>query len=646
MRTWMIARDLEKDWNGRTLFEKVNMEVTEGERLALFGRNGCGKTTLLRILAGMEESTGGSVERLLPLEEWGMMKQHEEIPAEVTALERAYRENGELYALKQRLDALTREMSGTGSEAQQALEAYGPALEAYEALGGFDWENEVEKQLQRIGLPQETWNLPYASLSGGQKTRVRLAALLARSSKLLILDEPTNHLDEESLHWLEEQLKAYAGTLLFVSHDRQFIDEVATAVCELNPDGIQKYRGGYTDYKGHKERELREHEALHKKQEQQRKALEESIRNYQQWFKQAHNAATHQSEVKITQSYYKAKAKKNISRYHAKQKQLERLDAESVGSVRQAPQLKMSLEDEGFEARTLLRFEHVHFAYGPCVIVKDAHFQLDRGDRLAVRGPNGSGKTTLLRLATEKLAPSSGKVKLHSGVKIGYFSQELEGLPLEQSLLDSLLELPNMTQTEARTLLGCFLFSREDVFKKISDLSMGEKCRAAFIRLYFGGANLLVLDEPNNHLDIDTREVMENALMRYQGALLLVSHDRMLVRKAANRIAELDGEGGFELFEGTLAEREESRRLREEHPGGREENERRLMLELKLSELMRGEGESGSISGSHDKKENDADKAGHKKKENAAWPGTFSAEVMDEIREVKRELAELKHPGS
>ncbi|WP_172195585.1 ribosomal protection-like ABC-F family protein [Saccharibacillus qingshengii] len=628
MRTWMIAKELEKEWNGQPLFEKVNLEVTEGERLALFGRNGCGKTTLLRILAGMEEATGGSVERMLPIEEWGMMKQSEDVPEETTALERAYLEHDHLHALKMKLDRLAREMSGSGQPAEQALEAYGPTLEEYESQGGFHWENEVEKQLQRIGMPKESWNLPYASLSGGQKTRVRLAALLAKSPKLLILDEPTNHLDEESLHWLEEQLRHYAGTLLFVSHDRQFIDEVATSVCELNPDGIVKYRGGYTDYQGYKERELREHEALHKKQEQQRKALEESIRNYQQWFLQAHNSAAHQSEVKITQSYYKAKAKKNISRYHAKQKQLERLDAESVGSVRHAPKLNMTLEDEGFEARTLLRFEHVDFAYADRTVLHHVHFQLDRGDRLAVRGPNGSGKTTLLRLATAKLAPTSGEVRLHPGVKIGYFSQELEGLPVDQSLLDSLLELPNMTQTQARTILGCFLFPREDVFKRIGDLSMGEKCRAAFIRLYFGGANLLVLDEPNNYLDIDTREVMEAALMRYPGALLLVSHDRMLVRKAANRIAEIEPEGGVALFEGSLEEQEENLRLQERSPGGREENERRLMLELKLAELLRGEAASRANETEY-------------RKENGELPDLFSAEVMSEIREVKKELAEL-----
>ncbi len=630
MRTWMIARDLEKEWDGRLLFEKISLEVTEGERLALFGRNGCGKTTLLRILAGMDEATGGSVERILPIEEWGMMKQHEEVPAETTALERAYRENGKLYALKARLEHLMREMSGSGEVAEAALAAYGPTLEQYEAEDGFNWENEVEKQLQRIGMPKSTWELPYASLSGGQKTRVRLAALLAKSPKLLILDEPTNHLDEESLHWLEEQLKTYSGTLLFVSHDRQFIDEVATAVCELNPDGITKYRGGYTDYKGHKERELREHEALHKKQEQQRKALEESIRNYQQWFLQAHNSATHQNEVKITQSFYKAKAKKNVSRYHAKQKQLERLDAESVGSVRKAPQMKMNLEDEGFEARTLLRFEHADFAYDGQPVLKNVHFQLDRGDRLAVRGPNGSGKTTLLRLANGKLSPTHGEVALHPGVKIGYFSQELEGLPVDQTLLDSLLELPNMTQTEARTLLGCFLFPKEDAFKTIGDLSMGEKCRAAFIRLYFGGANLLILDEPNNYLDIDTREVMESALMRYEGALLLVSHDRMLVRKAANRIIDLDGKGGFVLFEGTLEEQEENEKLRAKNPGGREENERRLMLELRLAELLRGEAESRAAADEKDRK-----------KTQSGLTEMFSADTMNEIREVKKELAEL-----
>ncbi|MCQ4086853.1 ribosomal protection-like ABC-F family protein [Saccharibacillus sp. JS10] len=634
MPTWMIAKDIEKEWNGRVLFEQINLEVTEGERLALFGRNGCGKTTLLRILAGIDEATSGSIERILPLEEWGMMKQHEEVPIHTTALERAYFEHEQLYQLKEDLTYWMQQMSGADQDSEQALEAYGFALQQYEAQGGYEWEYEVEKQLQQIGMPKSTWDLPYSSLSGGQKTRVRLAALLAKSPKLLILDEPTNHLDEESLHALEQQLKNYTGTLLFVSHDRQFIDEVATSVCELNPDGITKYRGGYTDYKNYKERELREHEALHKKQEQQRKALEESIRNYQQWFLQAHHSASHQSEVKITASFYKAKAKKNVSRYHAKQKQLERLDAESVGSVRKAPRMKMNLEDEGFEARTLLRFEHVDFAYEQRMILKNVHFQLNRGDRLAVRGANGSGKTTLLRLANGKLSATDGKVILHPKVKVGYFSQELEGLPVDQTLLDSLLELPNMTQTEARTLLGCFLFSKEDVFKKIGNLSMGEKCRAAFIRLYFGGANLLILDEPNNYLDIDTREVMESALMRYSGALLVVSHDRMLVRKVGNRIIDLDGKGGFSLFEGSLEEQEENDKQRIKNPVGREENERRLMLELRLAELLRGEVENRSSEAQPKPK--------HDVQLSNMSPEKLSNETIKEIREVKQELAELK----
>lgn len=238
----------------------------------------------------------------------------------------------------------------------------------------------------------------------------------------------------------------------------------------------------------------------------ERKALEETIRNYQEWFHKAHNSAT-DVEVKITQSFYKAKANKNISRYHAKQKQLERLERERVDKPREAAKLNMELHMNPLAARQLLALEEVSFSYtGDKLLLRDLRITLERGDRLAVRGPNGTGKTTLLKLMIGELEPSQGKVTRHPQLKIGYFSQELEGLPENQTLLDSLLTLPSMTQSAARTILGCFLFSRDDVFKHIGDLSMGEKCRVAFLRLYFGGANLLVLDEPTNYLDIDTRK--------------------------------------------------------------------------------------------------------------------------------------------
>lgn len=586
MMTLVRLHEVSKEWNGMELFAGLNLEINEGERLAILGRNGCGKTTLLRIILGEEEG-GGHIERHVPQKEWGFMRQRSLIDPGMKVLDAVRKESGRIYEVKCELEELERRMGMSGSEDEQRLlEAYTVAMEHYEQLNGYMWETEVEKMLTRLGLSSEHWNRSYHSLSGGQKTKARLAGLLVSKPKFLILDEPTNHLDEDSMRWLEEWLSTYTGTLLFVSHDRTFIDQVATGVIEFSPQALTKYKGGYSDYKVHKERERREQETLYRKQELERKALEETIRNYQEWFHKAHNSAT-DVEVKITQSFYKAKANKNISRYHAKQKQLERLENERVEKPRDAVKLNMELQVDTLAARQLLEMRDVCFAYpGGHPLFHNLGIAVGRGDRLAVRGPNGTGKTTLLKLMIGELEPDQGVVRRHPQLKIGYFSQELEGLPENQTLLDSLLSLPSMTQSAARTILGCFLFTREDVFKRIGNLSMGEKCRVAFLRLYFGGANLLVLDEPTNYLDIDTQEVMENVLKQASGALVLVSHDRMLTKMLANRLLDLEPGGKVTVFDGGVLDWEESRKLRDSSLGQRESDDERLRLEMRLSELL------------------------------------------------------------
>ncbi|WP_136604029.1 ribosomal protection-like ABC-F family protein [Paenibacillus dokdonensis] len=597
MMNILKTKNLAKEFKGKTIFEQVDFEIYEGERLALFGVNGAGKTTLLKVLTGQLEPDRGTVERVLPLAQWGMMEQSSESLLSLTTLAAAGFDSGELYEVKQKLNRLEKELADPeASEDSKLLEVYGQALERYEQLDGFQWEIEVEKVLNMLNIGTELWHVPFSELSGGQKTRVRLAALLVKRPAFLLLDEPTNHLDGDSMTWLEEWLNRYEGTVLFVSHDRTFLDHVATGICELTDSGVKKYKGGYSDYKRERERELKEQEALYKKQKQAREALEESIRRYQEWFHHAEKSADKNTETKAAIPYYKAKAKKNISRYHAKQKELERLEQSSVQKPKIALAMNMQLGEGGFAARVLLRLEHISFRYEERELFKDLNLQLSRGDRLAVRGPNGSGKSTLLKLVLGELEPAEGRVWMHPGVSTGYFSQELEGLREDETLLDSLLRLPDMTETHARTILGCFLFSREDVFKKIGDLSMGEKCRAAFVQLYFSGANLLVLDEPTNYLDISTREVVEEALAAYPGALLVVSHDRMLVRKLANRLLTLaPRKKEPELFEGTVEE-EEERLIR--HRGGLKEDtekeNRRLALEWEITRLLGVEEPEGS----------------------------------------------------
>lgn len=595
MKNIVRGRNLVKEWQGKVCFEQVDIDIYEGERLALFGSNGVGKTTLLQVLAGEEEPTEGTIERGLLLSQWGFMKQNSEALLGMTTIEAAQYDSTELNQIKWHMKRIEEEL-GQGTHTnnipnESLLEEYGGWLERYEQQDGFKWEVDVEKMLNVLHIGEELWGMPFSQLSGGQKTRVRLASLLVHRPQFLILDEPTNHLDESSILWLENWLVHYEGTVLFVSHDRTFLDHVATGICELTNEGLKKYKGGYSDYRREKDREIREQESLYRQQQLARKALEESIRRYQDWFNKADQSASKQ-EMPSATSFYKSKAKKNISRYHAKQKEMERLDAESVQKPRNAPSVHMQLEADGFAARQVLQLKQVTFGYKEHKPLLDQFdLILSRGDRLVVRGPNGTGKSTLLQLMMNKLIPQSGEVRQHPKLKVGYFSQELEGLNMDQTLLDSLLYLPEMTETNARTILGCFLFSRDNVFKRIGDLSMGERCRAAFVQLYFSGANLLVLDEPTNYLDIATREVIEDALQSYSGAFVVVSHDRMLVRKLANRLLTLSENQKPQLFEGSVAE-EESQIIRRGVGMGDDSSQdnARIELEWALAKLLSEEG--------------------------------------------------------
>jgi ATPase subunit of ABC transporter with duplicated ATPase domains len=586
------ATNVSKEWNGKLLFEQISIDIAPGERIALFGRNGTGKTTLLNIFLGRIQADAGTIRRELPLEEWGWMDQQLELSEDCTLLEFVQSGSHRLSSLKTKMEALQQQLQNgqAGTEAYEiAMQQYGDVYEQYVLEDGYGWEARVEKGLQQMRLDKSVWRLPLIKLSGGQKTRAQLARLMIRQPKFLLLDEPTNHLDAETLAWLEEWLLAYVGAVLFVSHDRAFIDKVAHAVYELTPNGGKKYTGGYSDYKARKDIERRAQEALYRKQQQIREDLLECIRTYRQWFGKAHRDAKH-VETKITQSYFKARATKHTARLRAKEKELERLEKQQVEKPRESGQLKMELKAGSFAAQTLLRMVHVDFAYSTgqdrVALFQDVDLSVDRGDRLAVLGQNGVGKSTLLKLMIGHLTPTSGEVKWNPQAKIGYFSQELDNLQMSATLLDSLLELPSMTQTFARTILGCFLFSREDVFKRIGDLSMGEKCRVAFLKLYFSGANVLVLDEPTNYLDIETRERIEEALMEYAGALILVSHDRYFVRKAANRIVMLYDGARLESFSGTYEEYLEHNRRKETLAPDPETAAEIAGLELKLVQWM------------------------------------------------------------
>ncbi|MBB6451063.1 ATPase subunit of ABC transporter with duplicated ATPase domains [Geomicrobium halophilum] len=580
------ATNLAKEWNGNVLFRDVDLELKQGEHVALFGKNGTGKTTLLNGLLGRIAFDEGNIHRLVPLSQWVILDQ--ELESKLTV--REFVETGavERSTLKKELKKIELRMADPEQAMDEAvMEEYSELHDRFLQADGYQLETDVEKCLQEVTLSPDIWDSPVDQLSGGQKTRTQLARILIHHPACLMMDEPTNHLDQETIEWLEEWLQRYEGAVLFVSHDRYFLDRTADAILELGTDGCKRYTGGYTEYKKQKDLEWQTQETLYRKQEQKRQDLLETIRNYQEWYQQAHQSAG-------KNDFARAKAKKNVSRFKAKERELERLENDQVQKPQKAQRMNMQLGPHSFSARTLLRLEDVSFSYPHFHLFEELNVTVNRGDRIAVIGPNGSGKTTLLKLMIGSLSPSSGAVKMNPQTKVGYFAQELDHLQEEQTILDYFLSIPDVVQSEIRTLLGSFLFSKDAVYKKIGDLSMGEKCRIAFLKLYLSEANLLVLDEPTNFLDIDTREVMEAVLESYSGAFVLVSHDRYLLENMANRIWRLDGVD-VEDYQGNYTEYQEYQeqpKLNAEDQG-RENELRQLQLELTalITTDMEGEAE-------------------------------------------------------
>lgn len=570
------AKGLSKEWDGKPVFQGLAIELRKGEHVALFGRNGSGKTTLINGLLGKEPFDGGTVQRFVPLNRWGVLEQDPVVDSDITTQEYVQRASETVYRLKKELDYLQEQPTFD-------IEKYNDVYNEFLMNDGYRLESEAESALHEVNLPSSVWQNSYGQLSGGQKTRAQLARLILKKSECIIMDEPTNHLDQETMEWLENWLVNYQGAVLFVSHDRLFLDRTAQAIYELTPSECTRYEGGYTAYCNQKDTEYRTQETLYQKQEQRRDELKETIRNYRQWYQQAHKAAGQND-------FARAKATKHVSRFKAKEKELERLDHNKIQKPQPSKKLHVNLDAGGFSARRLLHLDVVSFSYNKkSPFFLNVDISLYKGERLGVIGPNGSGKSTLLKLIAKRLLPNEGVLKQNPQTKVGYFAQELENLHKQQTILDSILELPNMTQSEARTILGCFLFSRESVFKRISDLSMGEKCRVAFLHLYFSDANLLVLDEPTNFLDVDSKEIIEDALQSYPGALIVVSHDRYLIKKVANRIIDLKKERIVD-YDGTYEEFLEHKMSADDYNPNVEKEFREL--ELRLTRLMSTEAEN------------------------------------------------------
>ena len=512
------VQSLKKAFGIDELFNDVNFEISRGDKVGFVGPNGAGKTTLMRCLMGLEETDGGMIS-FDTNATIGYVEQQADF-GNGTLFEEFKRAFEDIIELGERKKELEKAIAQQHDE--ETLAAYGRVVERFELLGGYDYESRIRRIAFGLGFTEEEFKKNVQHFSGGQKTRICLAKALLREPDFLFLDEPTNHLDIRMIEWLEGFLKTYSGGVLIISHDRYFLDRIATHIFELAGKTVTSYHGNYTYYMKVKTERRAALQSAYEKQQEHIKKTEEYIRRYK-------------AGIKAKQA-------------RGRQSQLNRLDR-IVLPPETATFNYFALNAPPECAQRVAEMEEVSFSFGNQEVFKDINLLIRNGDGVALVGPNGAGKTTLLRVLVGELAPQSGQVKIGSRVKIGYFSQQHEGLHMENTVLDEIIYEYGMDEEQARKYLGAFLFHGDEVLRRIGELSGGEQSRVAFLKLMLTGANFLVLDEPTNHLDIPAREAVEEALMAYPGTFLAVSHDRYFLDKVANCTLELT-EGGLTEYTG------------------------------------------------------------------------------------------------
>ena len=503
---------LNKAFGIETLFTGVSLELDRGDKIGLIGANGTGKTTLLRCVLGLEEIDGGRV--VVPAGETiGYVEQdaslnHATLYAELCS---AY---ADVLGYQDKMRELEQSIAVEKVDVALAglMDVYAQVVEKFERGGGYEYENIIRRVAFGLGFTDEDFSRALDTFSGGQKTRICLARALIRQPDFLFLDEPTNHLDISMVEWLEDFLASYSGGVLIISHDRYFLDKVVNRVVELENKTLTAYKGNYTSYMQQKAERMAALDSAYGKQQDHIAKTEAYIRMYR-------------AGIKCKQA-------------RGREKQLNRLER-IVLPANVARFDFFGFNPPGECAERVAELEEASAAYGERNVFENISMLIRKGDGVALVGDNGSGKTTLLKLLTGDLVPTSGRVKLGSRVKIGYFSQEHEGLNNKNSVINEVMLEFGFSEERARHYLGAFLFQGDDVFKIVGDLSGGEKARLAILKLMLTGANFLILDEPTNHLDIPAKEAVEEAILSFPGTFLTVSHDRYFLDKVANCMVEL-----------------------------------------------------------------------------------------------------------
>ncbi|RCW62196.1 ABC-F family ATP-binding cassette domain-containing protein [Saliterribacillus persicus] len=518
---YMQVNNLVKRYGAELILSNIKLEIKNNDRIAIVGRNGAGKTTLLNIISGKLGYDEGEIHKPKDVT-IGYLAQHSGLESTETIWKEMLQiyqhfitREKELRKMEQAMGDPDRMKDEAGY--QQLLVQYDQKQEDFKAEGGYQYEAEIKAVLTGLDFPEDMWDTKISSLSGGQKTRLALGKLLLTNPNVLILDEPTNHLDIATLTWLEGYLNNYKGAVVIVSHDRYFLDKTVNIVYEISRNRSAKFFGNYSKF------------------------LEQKEANYEQDLKQFDKQ---QAEIKKLEEF----VQKNIvrasttKRAQSRRKQLEKMDVldKPNGDLASA---KFSFMIEKRSGNDVLKIRDLSFRYksDEPAIFSNLNLDITRGESMALVGPNGVGKSTLLKTITNDLKPSSGTIQIGANVKIGYYDQEQAKLNSNKTVLHELWDdYPNMNEKDIRTILGNFLFSGDDVLKIVSSLSGGEKARLALAKLMMEKANLLVLDEPTNHLDLDSKEVLEAALIDYPGTILFVSHDRYFINKLSTQVLEME----------------------------------------------------------------------------------------------------------
>ena len=515
----LSCQNITKAFIENTILSNVSFHIEDYEKAAVVGINGAGKTTLLRIIVGGLAPDSGQV-ILSKGRSLGYLAQNAGLQSENTIYDELLSVKSNLIALEQQIRETELAMKDA-DEARLAslMEKYSLFTHQYESGGGYTYRSELTGVLKGLGFSEEDFSKSIATLSGGQKTRVALGKLLLLSPDLIILDEPTNHLDMQSISWLETYLLNYKGAVLIVSHDRFFLDRIAGKIIELDQGQATVFSGNYSDYA--------------KKKEQLRLAAWNAYINQQREIR-------HQEEV--IEKLRSFNREKSIKRAESREKMLEKIEVlEKPAEVR--ADMHLSLTPRIKSGNDVLIVDELSKAFDSLALFGDVSFEIKRGEHVAIIGDNGTGKTTLLKILNGILPADSGAFRLGTNVEIGYYDQEHHVLHSDKTLFDEISDdYPYLTNTEIRNVLAAFLFTGDDVFKRVCDLSGGERGRVSLAKLMLSNANFLILDEPTNHLDIMSKEILEDAINRYEGTVLYVSHDRYFINRTASRILELTGQ--------------------------------------------------------------------------------------------------------